>query len=144
MGKQPNYARPTAIERFWARVLIGDGCWLWNGPKNSKGYIQFASASGTLAHRFAYEYFNGPIPHGMTIDHLCRNRGCVNPDHLEAVSNRDNVLRGIGQTAINARKTHCKRGHAFTADNIRHYRGRRVCLNCWLLRSEIYGKGRTQ
>lgn len=133
------WSRP-AIDRFLDKVLIGDGCWLWNGPKNPKGYIQFASDSGQSAHRFAYEYFVRPIPTGFTIDHLCRNRGCVNPNHLEAVPVRTNVLRGIGLTAHNARKTHCKRGHEFTPDNIRAYRGKRYCLFCWTHRYEIYVK----
>ncbi len=70
-----------------------------------------------LAHRFSYELANGPIPEGLQIDHLCRNRGCVRPDHMEAVTPRVNYLRGDSVPAKNARKTECKRGHPFTFQN---------------------------
>jgi hypothetical protein len=79
----------------------------------------------------AYELAIGPIPEGLTIDHLCRNRGCVNPAHLEAVTNRTNLLRGDGIAALNARKTHCKRGHEFTPENTYVWReGTRACRAC--------------
>lgn len=105
------------------------GCWEWRRYRYSNGYGQ-ATFGGErrLAHRLAYEAFVGPIPEGLTIDHLCRNPGCVNPEHLEAVPIRVNLLRGDTVTARNAAKTHCPRGHAYTDHRNKH--GARVCLKC--------------
>jgi hypothetical protein len=84
------------------------------------GYGRFALRQGTkqfYVHRLAWTYERGEIPEGLTIDHLCRNRGCVNPDHMELVTLGVNVLRGMAFTAVNKRKTHCKYGHEFTPEN---------------------------
>ena len=83
-----------------------------------------------LLHRLFYANYCGIIPDGMQIDHLCRNRWCVNPMHMEPVTIRENVLRGIGPGAVNARKTACMHGHEFTEANTLMYRGGRVCLAC--------------
>ncbi|MDP9224875.1 MAG: HNH endonuclease [Actinomycetota bacterium] len=84
-----------------------------------------------LAHRVAYELLVGPIPEGLTLDHLCRNTSCVNPQHLEPVTVRENVLRGMGWGAKNKRKTHCHRGHPFDAKNtLRIPGGTRKCRTC--------------
>jgi hypothetical protein len=109
----------TAEERFWARVVVADGCWLWTGYRLHNGYgsLMANGKKNTLAHRFAYELLVGPIPDGLTLDHLCRVRNCVNPAHLEPCTMAENALRGVGPTAVNARKTHCKRGHEFTPQN---------------------------
>jgi hypothetical protein len=89
------------------------------------------------AHRVLYRLVNGPIPIGAEIDHLCRNRSCVNPDHLEAVSHRENLMRSpIAPAAINARKTHCKYGHEFTQTNTYVSSGRRRCRLC----QAVYGR----
>lgn len=95
------------------------GCWEWQRAiTNGYGVVQDLRAHRqTQAHRAVYELHHGPIPEGMTLDHLCRNRACVNPNHLEPVSRGENVLRGEGHAAVNARKTHCKRGHEFTPEN---------------------------
>ena len=85
-----------------------------------------------MAHRAAYEVRIGPIPDGMVIDHLCRNRACINPAHMEPVTNRENVLRGTGPSAQHARKTHCNYGHAYDDQNTMHRRGRRHCRKCAL------------
>lgn len=121
------------LDRFAANIKLSDGCWEWIGTKRNKGYGSFY-IHGTFyvqAHRFCYELLSGPIPAGLTLDHLCRNTSCVNPDHLEPVTNRENTLRGFNPCAMNARKTRCKNGHEFTQENIfRNYRGGRGCVTC--------------
>lgn len=95
-----------------------NGCWVWQGSLNPKGYGSCRLGKRTaLAHRASYMVFVGPIPDGLTIDHLCRNRSCINPAHLEAVTHRENLLRGHTVTAANAAKTHCVHGHEFTPEN---------------------------
>lgn len=99
---------------------------MWNGYGLMK-----AGGKTSRVHRVAYKHFVGPIPDGMTLDHLCRNRACSNPAHLEPVSVGENVLRGIGHTAKNAAKTHCDNGHAFTPENTyADRRGWRQCREC--------------
>lgn len=116
--------REQDIQRFESKTVRGDGCWTWTGAhyKNS-GYAMFAMRDldgkwrPTVGHRVAYQIHRGPIPDGLQLDHLCRNRGCVNPDHLEAVEQRVNIARGVGQSVLNAAKTHCPKGHEFTPEN---------------------------
>jgi len=124
----------TDSRRFWAAVRVGDkGCWDWTGSHNPKGYGSFNVNKGHRpAHRLAYEIMRGPIPEGLTLDHLCRNRGCVNPAHLEPVTNRENVLRGIGPTAKAARATHCPSGHPYDEANtyVSPSTGWRRCRTC--------------
>jgi len=114
--------RKSIEERFWDKIDKTSGCWLWKastwGGKEGYRYGQFKiGVKGHYAHRFAYELIKGKIPKGLDIDHLCRNRLCCNPAHLEAVTRQENLLRGEGITAQNAQKTHCKRGHEFTLEN---------------------------
>lgn len=105
--------RAPAEIRFWEKVLVVDSCWEWIGARTGRqGYAVFwAGGKIVIGHRYAYELRKGPIPEGLTLDHLCRNRGCVNPDHLEPVTIRENLLRGFSPVAINHTKTHCKHGH---------------------------------
>jgi hypothetical protein len=126
----------TLFERFTAKYRVNPetGCWEWQASGTPDGYGSLWEY-GRLkrAHRVGYELYRGPIPEGMHLDHLCRNRGCVNPDHLQVISNRENILRGECQAARNARKTHCKRGHPLSGDNLspaRLKRGQRECLEC--------------
>ena len=125
------YQRPSVEERFWAKVNKTDRCWLWVGGKDRKGYGRFQLNYKSLkAHRLAYELTMGNIPQGLTIDHLCRNHGCVKPTHLETVPNGVNVLRGIGLTAKESRQTACKRGHPFDLFNTYFHKGIRGCRAC--------------
>ncbi len=119
------------IARFWKRVEKTDYCWNWKGILTRSGYPHF-SFHGEYAngHRFAYSMLRGPIPNGLVLDHLCRNRACVNPDHLEPVSLKTNILRGTGLAAINAKKTHCVRGHEFTPENTYRSSSGRDCRTC--------------
>ena len=110
---------PPIEERFWAKVdKQPDGCWLWQGAITDRGYGCFRNREGKYrgAHRFSYEEHVGPIPDGLVLDHLCRVRNCVNPDHLEPVTAKTNSQRGLGGRN-NAVKTHCPAGHPYTPEN---------------------------
>lgn len=113
-------------ERFWSKVKKTKTCWNWTGYK--KGDYGAMSFRGVVqpAHRIAYELVNGRVPKGLVLDHLCRNQLCVNPGHLEAVTQRENILRGNGASSVNAKKTHCVNGHKITGAN--SYR--RFCKKC--------------
>lgn len=122
------------IERygFWSKVEKTATCWLWRGGKNNRGYGTLHGGTDGLSHRIAYELARGPIPQGFHIDHLCRVRDCVNPDHLEAVTCRENLRRGDGFTGRRARQTHCIHGHPLSGDNlyISPANGTRKCRAC--------------
>jgi hypothetical protein len=134
-------------ERVLSRIIKDDktGCWNWQGSKaGPMGYGQIQRSLTTTGgarlnvytHRVMYEAYREPIPPGMTIDHLCRNVLCCNPDHLEVVTLKENVLRGTSLSAQNKRKTHCKRGHELAGHNlIINIRGERQCRVCHNWRS---------
>jgi hypothetical protein len=118
--------------RLAAKIQIDpSGCWLWIAAKDTHGYGRFWDGERLLmAHRVTHENRFGPIPTGLQSDHLCRVRACVNPDHIEPVTPKENTLRGNGPSAIAARKTHCIHGHEFSTNNTRVYRGKRHCRTC--------------
>lgn len=114
---------------FFSKVeRTGGSCWLWRGVVDRDGYGRYGS--GRLAHRVSYETHCGPIAQGMEIDHLCRNRACVRPDHLEAVDRKTNCARTKG---LRFTKTHCKQGHQYTPENTyTRPDGNRDCRACIL------------
>jgi len=106
-------------------------CWLWTASLTKGGYGQLhVVGMDCLAHRAAYAEVKGPIGDGLDLDHLCRVRRCVNPDHVEPVPRPVNVRRGNGYSGLNARKTHCARGHAYSPENTYTGRGHRECRAC--------------
>lgn len=129
-------------DRFWEKVDRGDRdqCWTWLGAKSVLGYGHLKIDGRMVkAHRIAFEIERGPIPDGLCLDHLCRTPSCVNPSHLEPVTIRENNLRGVGVAAINARKTHCIRGHEFSPENTFARRnGGRGCRACKAIRDERF------
>jgi hypothetical protein len=110
------------------------GCWIWTGAKSSQGYAKAIYDWRVYpVHRVLLEESLGPIAPALQVDHLCRNRACCNPAHLEPVTQRENILRGESPSAQHARKTHCPRGHAYTPDNTyRRASGARRCRSCTL------------
>jgi hypothetical protein len=112
-----------------------NGCWLWVGRRNKSGYGEMKVANRKeYTHRVAFEMFNGPIPDGKEIHHTCTRKGCLQPDHLVAVSHRENLLADDTVVGRNHRKTHCIRGHEFTPENTRvrpnGYGVSRRCIAC--------------
>lgn len=129
--------RPEEYELFWSKIVVdcSSDCWVWIGSRHPRGYGQFANDYRKgFAHRVAYETWRGLVPKGMELDHLCRVKACANPWHVEAVTHRVNVLRGEGQAAKNAVKTHCKHGHLLDEKNTYVFTGRgyveRLCRAC--------------
>lgn len=130
----PNFTI-SEIATFFSRVNKTPTCWLWTSYGNEGGYGIFRKF---IAHRVSYSLYKGQPPIDMDVDHLCKNRLYVNPDHLEAVTHQENIKRGNllnDISATNKIKTHCKHGHELTSDNIYRYqrRGRnpeRQCRTC--------------
>lgn len=123
----------TAVERFNAKIeRLPNECIVWTACQDGRGYGFFQVGDRSIrAHRWLWEHENGPVPAGMQLDHLCRNRLCVNPKHLEPVTQRENILRGECPAAVNARKTHCVRGHELSGANLVVRRdGARSCRTC--------------
>ena len=126
---------PIRVRLFRQAVVNPNtGCWEWIGAKNFYGYgVIGLDKKGPIrrAHRLSYEFLRAPIPDGLKIDHLCRNPACINPDHLEPVTQGENVKRGRAGWH-NKQKTHCVNGHEFTPENTLHVRGtqQRQCRNC--------------
>jgi hypothetical protein len=125
---------PEMVAAFEARYIPEpmSGCWLWTGGVTEQGYGLLTLPDRRYrAHRVSHWIYKGPIPEGLVLDHLCRNPFCVNPDHLEAVTERINIMRGTGVTARNRQKTHCRNGHPYSPENTRVTpKGARFCRIC--------------
>jgi hypothetical protein len=120
------------VDRFEAKIERTPWCWNWTGARD-RGYGRFGINGKTVyAHRVAYELWVAPLTPGLTVDHLCRNRSCVNPEHLEEVPNRTNQLRGTSPPANNSRKQKCVHGHPLSGENlyIVPTTGNRQCQTC--------------
>lgn len=114
----------TSLQLFWDKVEFTTDCWNWTSSISEKGYGQFSyNRKNVRAHRFAYQHYKGEIPVGLELDHLCRNRKCVNPDHLEAVTHQENIHRSIN---AQSKRSYCPKGHPYSG--IRD--GHRVCHIC--------------
>lgn len=124
----------TTIERFEAKIERTDTCWLWTAARSDTGYGSFGVGGKVVnAHRFAYELWIGPIPEGMQIDHLCRVRRCVNPTHLQVVTQAENIRRGESPSARLHRAGVCSRGHALVGPDADVYvrkEGKPMCRRC--------------
>lgn len=142
-----DWIRETTVVLFYKKfmskvTILSNGCWKWGGSLKKKGYGYFSlwpCRKTISAHRISYMWFIGDIANGLTLDHLCRNRYCVNPSHLEPVTNKENILRGEGLAAENIRKTHCAKGHEFTLENTytrpgTKHRSCRECRRAWSLK----------
>ena len=136
----PEPYSPEAVERIWARTIVSEsGCWEWQLATDAKGYgqiklgrVQTGTRGTYRVHVAAYRALFGDVGEGLELDHLCRNRRCWRPDHLEPVPHKVNVLRGESPAARHAVKSHCPQGHPYDAANtyIIPSSGRRVCRIC--------------
>lgn len=135
--------------RFWSKVEKTDSCWNWKAYTDKDGYGTFwYKGTNVKAHRFSYEITNEKISNELVIDHLCKNTSCVNPSHLEIVTIKENTLRGISFSALNAKKTHCPKGHEYIENNTQltnkgKSRKCRICSrkqwSMWYQRKKIRG-----
>jgi len=127
------------IEIFLNKITINDTCWEWAGTKNHGGYgLFYFNKKSVFAHRFSYEQYKGKIPNGLELDHLCRNPCCCNPAHLEAVTHKENVQRGMAGFVTglkNIQKTHCPWGHEYNDTNTHiQSKNNRICKICRRIR----------
>ena len=127
----------TDCERFFEKVDAAGACWAWQGTRSRDGYGRFRAGRMVQAHRWAYEYLVGPIPGSLDLDHLCKNRRCVCPEHLEPVTRGENtrrgatgILGGAKHGLVERAKTHCPQGHPYDEGNTIWYRNTRYCREC--------------
>tara|TARA_R110002020_G_scaffold10785_4_gene40931 strand:+ start:823 stop:1386 length:564 start_codon:yes stop_codon:yes gene_type:complete len=135
------YISKTCYVAFISRYVVAkNGCWNWRGHKSKAGYGMHSNRSKTIgAHRVSYVIHKGQIPVGLVVHHVCNNPSCVNPDHLDAITQKENALLSSSPTALNKRKTHCNRGHSLEGEHMKltWQRGsyRRRCTICTRINS---------
>lgn len=123
--------RLNLIDRFNSKIIKTGNCWEWISLKSTNNYGIFRlNNKNYSSHRLSYELYKGKIPEGLVIDHLCKNTLCVNPDHLEAVTQKINLYRGNTVTLNHSKKTHCPQGHEYSGKNLYLYEGSRYCKTC--------------
>jgi hypothetical protein len=138
-------------ERIWPKVNkngkimpnMDSACWEWIGSKMSSGYGQIIIKENNKwrprpAHVIVYEIMVGSIPKGLEPDHLCRNRACVNPSHIEPITHKKNVMRGTSPVVDQVKRTHCPKGHPYDEENTLRRRGKRECYKCGAIRTLAY------
>jgi hypothetical protein len=129
----------TFEQRFWEKVEFTEYCWNWVACRHKDGHGKIGKNGKTFyAHRIAYELLVGPIPDGLVLDHICRNTSCVNPIHLEPVTQKINTNRGISPPALQLLITHCPLGHEYNEENTYHWRGHRRCRICNAIKAKEY------
>jgi hypothetical protein len=146
-GRHGQFVESYRLDKFISRIILNGKCWQFEGASRRTGYGQFLDSDGRvkLAHRLSYEWFVGKIKPELVIDHLCRNRACVNPDHLRQTTHKENILCGVGAPAFHAVKTHCYRGHPFSPENTYKTKHGRSCRTCRkALRRKHYLKSKKQ
>jgi hypothetical protein len=126
-------------ERFWYKVNKTSTCWLWTAYIRKDGYADFRLHGKQLAHRVSWQTINGPVPENHVLDHLCRKRSCVNPAHLEPVTQKENTMRGEGSAAGFSNRTHCDNNHEFNEANTSYRSDKkspaRRCSECQRIQS---------
>ncbi len=138
------YQDPLSLDVLMPKVekITESGCWIWMGYSQTVRGATYGSCwNGSRyirSHRAVYENIKGVVPDGLVLDHLCRVTLCCNPDHLEPVTTRTNILRGVSVTALQAAQTHCKRGHELSGSNLYVNNGCRVCKACRALFTKAY------
>lgn len=133
-----------ALKRFWTKVFKNKNCWMWVGARTATHghyYGNFHIAGKNyLAHRVAYILMNGEINNDYVIDHICGNGLCVNPLHLQNITNKENILKGKTPSARHAKKTHCSKGHPYSKSNTCKSGNKRYCLICSRRKGRVYHK----